>query len=155
MVSGISTVGVKVLYAPESVADTKPTSGWVQLHRINSVGEISVEDNPIDSSALEDYVEQSIEGRGTNPGTVPITVNLFDDTLAEWTALKTAYGELSGGKQMWLQVYNPNMGNSYFIKFAPPAVLPFGGAEQNALNVVTMNCTIKEVIGYDAAVGIA
>ena len=52
-VAGISTVGVKVGYAVETTAGTKPTK-FKQLHRINATDDIGIDTETIDASALED-----------------------------------------------------------------------------------------------------
>ena len=51
--AGLSTLGVVFSYGVESAAGTKPTA-FKRLHRINSIGGFSVENETIDASALED-----------------------------------------------------------------------------------------------------
>lgn len=55
--AGISTLGITFGYAMETSVGTKPTS-FKQLHRINSIGGISVENEKIDASAMEDMVSR-------------------------------------------------------------------------------------------------
>lgn len=58
---GVSTLGVLLGYSA-TVSETKPSS-FTLLHRINEIGEISLEVEQIDASALEDYVAKYVEGR--------------------------------------------------------------------------------------------
>ena len=67
-VAGISTVGVKVGYAVETTAGTKPAK-FKQLHRINATDDIGIDTETIDASALEDEVDKEIAGRGSTGGT--------------------------------------------------------------------------------------
>ena len=49
----LNTIGIKLKYCVETTAGTKP-SAFKRLHRINSIGGFSVENETIDASALED-----------------------------------------------------------------------------------------------------
>ena len=85
-VPGISTLGVRVGWMSGD-ANTVPTSGsctW--LTRINATGEIALDTNTIDASALEDYVDKTIAGRASTGGTYSITVNVTPETMTEWAA---------------------------------------------------------------------
>ena len=59
--SGLSTLGVE-LYVAEATNGTKPTTGYTQLTRINSIGEVSISPENIDASALEDFTTKYIAG---------------------------------------------------------------------------------------------
>ena len=87
---GISTLGVTVSYAQETTAGTRPTTGYTALTRINSIGEISLDQESIDASALEDMLTKNIAGRGTVSDTMSVTVNLTPETQAEWETLISA-----------------------------------------------------------------
>lgn len=50
---GVSTIGIELGFALETVAGTKP-SAFTKLTRINSIGGIDLETEQIDASALED-----------------------------------------------------------------------------------------------------
>ena len=62
MEAGISTLGITFGYGVETTAGTKPTA-FTQLHRINSIGGITIENEQIDASALEDFVNRYVRGR--------------------------------------------------------------------------------------------
>ena len=53
--AGISTLGITFGYGVETTAGTKPTS-FKQLTRINSIGGITIENEQIDASAVEDFI---------------------------------------------------------------------------------------------------
>lgn len=67
MQAGISTLGITFGYGVESTAGTKPTS-FKQLHRINKLGGISISNEKIDASALEDFVKRYVQGIGDTGG---------------------------------------------------------------------------------------
>ena len=82
-IAGISTLGITFGYGVETTAGTKPTT-FKQLTRINSIGGITVENEQIDASAIEDFVSRYVQGRGDTGGAFAIGVNFTPETKAEW-----------------------------------------------------------------------
>lgn len=151
-VAGISTVGVKVGYAVETTAGTKPAK-FKQLHRINATDDIGIDTETIDASALEDEVDKEIAGRGSTGGTFNVTVNLTNETVKEWETLISEYKTgKAAGKAVWYEEYYPALDKAYFTKIEPPAQLPKPGLGQNGLATVEMTLTINEYVGLDTAV---
>ena len=141
---GISTLGVVVSSAQESTAGTCPSTGFTQLTRINSIGEISLDSEAIDASALEDYVTRYVEGRANASETIEVVVNRTNDTIAEWEALITADSALTDGKATWIQIDNPDLTKADFIRVGIPTKLPVPGRDQNGLETMTFNLVVKD-----------
>lgn len=151
-VAGISTVGVKVGYAVETTAGTKPAK-FKQIHRINATDDIGIDTETIDASALEDEVDKEIAGRGSTGGTFNVTVNLTNETIKEWETLISEYkAGKTAGKAVWYEEYYPALDKAYFTKIEPPARIPKPGLDQNGLATVEMTLTINEYVGLDTAV---
>ena len=149
---GVSTVGTLLGYAVETTAGTKPTT-FNLLNRINSIGEIPVETETIDASALEDKVEKSIEGRGSTGGTYDVVVNATNETIEEWETVIEEYEEAkAAGKEMWFEEYYPALEKAFYTKAAPPAKIPKPAADQNGLLTITMTMTIRDYVGPDTAI---
>lgn len=152
MIAGLSTIGVLFGYGIETTAGTQPTA-FTTLNRINQIGGISIDVETIDASALEDAIERSVAGRGSTGGTFPVTVNLTQETVAEWKALieasKTAKAE---GKSTWFEVYHPQMTEGFFIVAEPPTIIPMPDTDQNSLWTVEMTLTINDYKGLMTAV---
>ena len=157
---GISTLGIKLYYAVESTAGTRPTSSFTNLTRINAIGGITAEPEVIDASALEDDITHNIKGRTTISDTVAITVNLTTETVAEWNTLISSYDALTGGKGMWFQVYYDGKitdgagtpkAQSFYFKAQPPAQLPMPESNQNDLQTVEIPLVVEDVEGYAEA----
>lgn len=141
---GISTLGVKVGYAQESTAGTRPTSGYTQLTRINSIGEISLDSEAIDASALEDYITRYVEGRANASETIEIVINRTNETITEWESLLSADSALTGGKATWFEIINPDLTKADFIRVGLPTKLPVPGRDQNGLETMTLNLVVKD-----------
>lgn len=148
---GISTLGVTFGYGVETTAGTKPGT-FTQLTRINEIGEITVDPEEIDASALEDYETHYVPGRATVSESVAITVNRTDATVTEWENLITAYKALTGGKKMWFEVITPGITKAEFFVAAPPKVLPMPGKSQNGLDTMVINLTLQDWKGLDTVV---
>lgn len=148
--SGLSTIGVLFGYAAETTAGTKPTS-FTKLTRINSIGEINLDVEQIDSSALEDAITKYISGRADTGGTLDVTVNLTSETKTEWETLITAYAALTDGKKMWFNTYHKDLG-SFFVVAQPPSKIPQPAFDQNGLLTATLSLTIESYEGLDKGI---
>ena len=152
MQAGISTLGVTFGYGVESTAGQKPTS-FKQLHRINSIGGISIENEQIDASALEDMVSRYIQGRGDTGGSFPVGVNFTQETQVEWATLIEEYKTAKdSGKRMWFETIIPGFEEAFFAVAQPPTVIPQPELGQNLLLVAEYSLIIEEYIGMDEKV---
>lgn len=151
--AGISTVGIKFGWALETTAGTKPTS-FTLLSRINSIAGIELDTEQIDASALEDYVSRYIAGRqDAGGGDWPITVNITDETIAEWTSLISAYnGRSDNNLQMWFEVWSPYLTKAYYIVAEPPQSIPMSEMGQNELQTVEITLSVNDYKGLDTAI---
>ena len=150
-ISGVSTLGITFGYGVETVAGTKPEE-FTRLHRINAIGGITIENEQIDSSALEDLVTRYVRGRADTGGSFPVTVNFTTETNEEWKAVLQAYDGLDGGKRMWFETIIPGFTEAFFVIAQPPTAIPQPEIGQNELLTVEMNLTIEEYKGMDAKV---
>ena len=150
-ISGVSTLGITFGYGTEDTAGTKPTT-FTQLNRINAIGGITIENEQIDASALEDKVSRYVQGRGDTGGSFTVTVNFTSETLAEWKTVLSTYEALTDGKRMWFETLIPGFTESFFVVAQPPTAIPQPELSQNALLTIEMNLTIEEYKGMDTSV---
>lgn len=150
-IAGVSTLGITFGYGTEDTAGTKPTA-FTQLSRINAIGGITIENEQIDASALEDKVSRYIQGRGDTGGSFTVTVNFTSETLAEWQTVLSDYEALTGGKRMWFETIIPGFTESFFIVAQPPTAIPAPEIAQNELLTIEMNLTIEEYKGMETSV---
>ena len=153
--AGISTLGITFGYGVETTAGTKPTS-FTQLTRINSIGGITIENEQIDASALEDAVSRYVQGRADTGGSFPVTINATPETISEWKSLVEAYQEASdSGKRMWFETIIPGFEEAFFVVAQPPTAIPQPEIGQNELLTIEMSLTIEEYFGMDAKIAFA
>lgn len=151
MVAGISTLGVTFGYGTESTAGTKPTT-FKQLHRINSIGGISIENERLDASAIEDAISRYIQGRADTGGSFTIGVNFTPETKTEWATVISDFATLTDGKRMWFETIIPGFEESFFVVAQPPTAIPQPEIGQNEVLTMDMPLTIEEYKGMDASV---
>lgn len=150
--AGISTLGITFGYGAETTAGEKP-SVFTQLTRINAIGGITIENEQIDASALEDAVSRYVQGRADTGGSFPVTINATPETITEWEAVIGAYKTASAaGKRMWFETIIPGFDEAFFAVAQPPTAIPQPEIGQNELLTIEMGLTIEEYLGMDAKV---
>lgn len=150
--AGLSSLGITFGWGVETTAGQKPAT-FKQLHRINSLGEINIENEQIDASALEDMVSRYIQGRGDTGGSTTADVNYTPETVAEWKEVIEAYNTAkASGLRVWFETIIPGFDEADFVVAQPPTKMPSPAKGQNELLVVSMNLTIEEYVGLDEKV---
>ena len=151
-IPGLSTLGVRFGYAAETTAGVKPTA-YKWLERCNQISGIALETENIDASALEDYITRNIAGRQDTGGTWGVTFNMTDDVVTQLEAMISAYETAKeDGKQMWFEVWHPDMDKGFFVVAEPPKFLPMPEFGQNELQTIELTFTIVEYKGQLDAV---
>lgn len=142
--AGLSTLGITFWGAETTGAKITTASDYKQFTRINAIGEVTIDPENIDASSLEDYFTRNVPGRSTLTDSLTITVNLTDDTAAEWKAVL--------GKKMCFQTVVPGLTGAFFVIANVPNKIPQPAFDQNGLLTVAINCTVDDFIGLDEAV---
>ena len=111
MAGEISSAGVKVLYAPETVVDTCPSTGFKQkatgatlniADYVTGISGLGADYDMYDVTPLSETTRHRfIRGLQNNDGSVNLDANINPTSRADWGAIVTAYGNLTDGKGMW------------------------------------------------------
>lgn len=148
--AGISSLGVKLGYAPEITAGVRPET-FIWLERANTIGGIAMETEQIDASALEDEISRYIAGRQDTGGTWSVTFNLTDEVIGQLEKMIATYRGLDGGRKVWFEIWSPYLSKGFYIVAQPPLHIPVPEFGQNELQTVEMTFTIEEYKGmFDA-----
>lgn len=132
----VSSIGCKVMYAVESVAGTRPTTGFTLIPNITTAPAFEMTPETLDASDLGDDVTQYIAGRRDPGGDAAFTANLTADFLTAWeTLVSAAETAEAAGKRVWFEYQTPNFAKSYFWSGMPVA-LGHGGLEQNSVQTI-------------------
>ncbi len=147
----LTTIGVKVGYAVETVKGTKPTAfKWLQ--RCKAVTGISLTNETIDVTALEDRIRRYAEGIADTGGEWPLTFGLNNDVVDTLTAMREE--SLAGkpnGLATWFVVWFPDLADAFYV-VAEPGMIPMPDISVGSPAEIQVSCTINEYKGLDAAI---
>lgn len=143
VISGLSTLGMELGMGAYTSNDAVSAS-FTKMGRINAIGGIELDQQSIDSSAIVDKISQYVEGRSDTGGEWSVTVNVTDDTITEWEAIK--------GQTKWFEVFHPSMTKAWFVAAAVPATLPLPEVGQNELLTMELSLVVKFYKGLAAKV---
>jgi len=134
----ISTAGIKVKYAVETTAGTRPTTGYTEIPDITSIPEYNPQPNNLQVTNLSDTkFHRYIPGLQDPGGAMGFGANDTDALHTAWDAMVTAAATArASGKQLWIEYAIPGRDSVYYT--AIPTELGFGGAEVDA--VLTTTC---------------
>ena len=150
----LSTAGIKVKWAVEAAAGTRPTSGYAELVGVKSISEFNPEPNNIDVTPLaEEEWHRYIPGLKDVGGAQQLTVNDYDDFRTSWDAMMTAYeAAKADGKALWVEYNVPGLTSKpSFFYSAVPQDLGFNGAEVDSAYENVAYLMPNKVAGWAAA----
>lgn len=130
----LSTAGIKLYYAVESTAGTKPSSGFVEIAGIKSIPAIGSEPSLLETTTLNATEWRTyVAGLRDTGGAIGLTFNDNDTFQTAWETLKSAYDTaIATGKRTWLEVVIPNKTKAFFLT-VDVTELGFGGAEVDSV----------------------
>ena len=145
----ITTVGAKVVYAWETSAGTRPTTGYTELPDVNEAPEFDLSLETIDASNITDLITRYVPGRQDPGGDAAYTLNHTDAVITAWKNLvTTAATNYPLGKRLWWAYVFPDAADSYFWAGRPVA-LGSSGIQQNSLSTIPAHCAVNEIHGWD------
>lgn len=148
MANELSTLGIKLYYAPESEAGTKPTTGFVNIPGIISMPELGAEPELIDVTPLEETeYTRNVPGLKT-AGNFSMTANINDDFLTTWDTLMGAYQTArTSGKSLWFVIVHPKLAKAFWFT-GEPVSLPLAEMAVNSAFQTTANVTVNKTKGW-------
>lgn len=138
----LSTIGIKVSYAVETAAGTRPTTGYKHIPDLKSIPSINPAPNTADATTFDNleytsYV-QLLKDIG---GALEISANFTQKLFEVWDAMVDAYeAGIGSGKQTWMCFDIPGFEKSAFIT-VQPARMGIPEASANSLLETTVFIT--------------
>lgn len=110
-----NTIGVKLGYAVEASAGTRPTSGYTNIPDIKGLPAIDLNPSRLEVTNLVDKYKRFITGVLDAGDSMDVTANLTASLKSVWTSMvsaaETAWGS---GKSTWFEISIPNFDSFYF-----------------------------------------
>lgn len=129
MAGEVSTAGIKIEYAYEATAGTRPTSGYVEKESgatlkiaeyVTGISGLTAEREQYDVTPLaETRRHRFIKGLEGNDGNLSLSCNINPTSRSDWNAIVTAYQALTGGKGMWFAFTLPGDTQSVYFRCEP------------------------------------
>lgn len=138
----VSTAGMSLQYAVETVAGTRPTTGYKIIPEVKSMPSFNPAPNTIESTTLlETEYMTYVAGLKDLGGALEYSANLTDDLIDFWEDLMSEYETaVSSGKQMWFAVVHPKLKKAVFY-VGEPSNIGLNEASVNAMAETTLYIT--------------
>ena len=135
----LSTAGIRVGYAFESVSGTRP-SAFTNLPNPKSIPDMNPTPNALDVTSLNDTEwKRYIEGLKDLGGSLGLTFGMSQAFYNLWdTICTTDETNKATGKRTWLVFYVPGLTKSFFVP-VDPAKIGMPSAEVDSVLDVTVN----------------
>ena len=120
-VVNLSTAGIYVTYAVETVAGERPTADYVKLTGAKSAPSLNPSPETLETTTLDATEYKTyIDGLKDLGGALEFTFNLTEDLIKEWDALMTAYETAKAdNKATWFAIVIPGLTDAYFFPGNP------------------------------------
>lgn len=146
----MNTIGVKLKWASETTAGSRPTSGYVRIPDIKELPGIENTPSQLDVTNLEDTHKRSIPGVIDSGGDFAPTGNLTSALKTAWGSLLTAAAAAkASGKAVWFEVSIPNYDSYYFA--GTPSELGMPQAGVDAVLEAQMHIIPDKIAGWATA----
>ena len=88
----LSTAGIQLLYAVETTAGTRPTTGYTRIYGAKTTPSLNPSPETLETTTLDETEYKTyIDGLKDLGGALEFTFNLTQDLIDSWDALMTAY----------------------------------------------------------------
>ena len=120
-VTNLSTLGIQLGYAVESVSGTRPTSGYTEIEGIKSTPSLNPSPDTIETTTLnERHYKTYVDGLKDLGGALEFTFNLTENLISVWGTLMSAYATgKSADKATWFVICIPGLTKAYYFKGNP------------------------------------
>ena len=117
----LSTAGIRLLYAVEATAGTRPTTGYKELHGPKTTPSLNPAPETLETTTLnETEYKTYIDGLKDLGGALEFTFNLTEGLITEWDELMTDYETAkAAGKATWFTIVIPGLTESFYFTGNP------------------------------------
>lgn len=110
-----NNIGIRLKYAVEATAGTRPTSGYTEIPDIKEIPEFLRTPSELDVTNLVDTDRRYIPGVQDSGGDKAFTANLTADLKTKWASCcSSAATAFASGKQTWWEIAIPNFDSFFF-----------------------------------------
>ena len=138
----LSTAGVKLWYAVETEANTRPSTGYIHIQDIKEIPDFNPEPETHEATDLEETEYKFyVAGLKDVGGALGFTANFTEALQTQWEGIVDAYTTAAAeGKRMWFQISHPKLPKAIFFT-GEPAAMGLPGISVNGVLETTVYIT--------------
>lgn len=145
-----NTIGVKIGYAVEATAGTRPTSGITNIPDIKSIPGIELTPSRLDVTNLVDRYRRYISGVMDAGDDIALTGNLTASLKSVWVSLVSAASDAwASGKSTWFEISIPGFDSFWFAGI--PSEMGFNEMGVDAVAEASLHIIPNQIAGWAAA----
>lgn len=142
-----NTIGVKIGYAVESTAGSRPTTGYVNIPDIKNIPGIELTPSKLEVTNLVDKYKRFISGVMDAGDDVALTANLTASLKSVWAALTvSAKSAWTSGKSTWFEISIPNFDSFFFAGI--PTEMGFNEMGVDAVAEASLHIIPNQIAGW-------
>jgi len=125
----LSTAGIRVEFATETISGTRPTTGYKNIPDPIDLPDVNPEPESLQSTSLnETEFHTYIDGLKDVGGNLAITFNINDEFDETWQEIVDEYETAAAANMMmWFSFVHPKMKRAFYFA-GKPVPLSFGAA---------------------------
>lgn len=145
-----STIGVKLGYAVEATAGTRPTSGYTNVPDLKNIPSMELTPSKLEVSNLVDEYKRYIPGQKDAGDDIAITANMTASLKTVWASLVTAAESAwTSGKSTWFEISIPGFDSFYFAGL--PTEMGFQEMGVDAVAEASLHIIPNQIAGWATA----
>lgn len=145
-----NTIGVKLNYAFESTAGSRPTSGYNNIPDIKTIPSMDLTPSKLEVTNLEDKFKRYINGVMDAGDDVNVTANLTASLKTLWNAMcASAASKWASGYSTWFEISIPGFDSFYFAGI--PSEMGFNEMGVDAVAEAALHIIPNQIAGWAAA----
>lgn len=145
-----NTIGVKLQYAVEASAGTRPTSGYTNIPDVKGLPAIDLTPSTLEVTNLVDKYRRFITGVLDAGESVDVTANLTASLKTTWASLVSAANTAwESGKSTWFEISIPNFDSFYFAGI--PTELGVNELGVDAVAEASLHIIPNQIAGWATA----
>lgn len=144
-----NTIGVKLGYATEATAGTRPTSGYTNIPDIKSIPAIQLTPSRLEVTNLIDRYRRYVSGLLDAGDNLNLTANLTASLKTVWVAMVSAASTAwNSGKATWFEISIPNFDSFFFAGI--PTEMGLNELGVDAVAEANLNIIPNQIAGWAA-----
>lgn len=145
-----NTIGVKLGYAVEASAGTRPTTGYTNIPDIKNLPAIDLNPSKLEVTNLVDRYKRYIAGVMDAGDDIAVTANLTASLKTLWASMVSAASAAwASQKSTWFEISIPNFDSFYFAGI--PTEMGVNELGVDAVAEASLHIIPNQIAGWAAA----